>query len=101
VVGTDESDAALLAIFNRMGLSIDTCREVIEFIHAQSSLLALGGASTELTAFLRVLNEESWFVVYGTDAVRQSCKGARPGETIADLVIISFLIRSPKKCAVW
>ena len=69
----------------------ETCREVIEFVNTQGSQLAVGSASSDLGAFLRVLNEETWFVVDGSDRVTQSNKGARPGETIADLVCMSYL----------
>ena len=86
VVGSEEPDDVLLCVFERLGLAPDTCRAIIDFIHTQSSLLAIGGASPSLTAFLRVLNEETWFVVDGSEVVTQSCRGARPGETIADLI---------------
>ena len=61
---------------------------MLQFIYAQSSILAQGGASEELVDFLRALNEQTWFVVDGADVFTQSLKGARPGETIADLVFI-------------
>jgi hypothetical protein len=76
----------LLVIFERLQLAPDTCAEVLQCIHTQGSLLALGGAPEELIAFLRILNEDTWFVVDGAEVVTQSMRGARPGETIADLV---------------
>ena len=88
VVGTNDADATLLAIFERLHLSPDTCREAIYFIHAQGYLVESGGASPELTSLLRAMNQETWFVVDGSDAVTQYCKGARPGETMADLIFI-------------
>ena len=93
VVGTCDADGALLACFERLQLSSDTCREAIDFIHAQRSLVESGGASPELTSLLRAMNQDTWFVVDGSEKVTQSCKGARPGETIADLIFILSLPR--------
>ena len=70
---------------------------MLQFVHAQSSLLAQGGASEELVDFLRALNEQTWFVDDGADVVTQSLKGARPGETIADLVFHFCSQKLPRK----
>jgi hypothetical protein len=101
VFGTAESDDALLVIFHRLQLGPETCAEVLQFVHAKSSILAQGGASEELVDLLRALNEQTWFVVDGADVVTQSLKGARPGETIADLVFIFCSPKLPRKSGLY
>ena len=97
VVGTCDADGALLAIFERLQFSLDTCREAIDFIHAQGSLVASGGASPELTSLLQAMNQDTWFVVDGSEKVTQYCKGARPCETIADLIFIFLFAKVTKE----
>ena len=90
VVGSEEPEEVLFQILRRLGLSLDVCTSTVDFIQRQGSLLATGNASPTLCSFLRALNEETWFVVDGSETVSRSHKGARPGETIADL-IFTFL----------
>lgn len=78
-------------------MSIDVQRELIVFLNTHGSLLAIGGAHPALVEFVRVLNEESWFVVDGPDVVTRSSRGARPGETIADLIFILLFSKTTKE----
>ena len=91
VVGTDEADDALRGIPARMNLQPEVQAEVVRFVQEQRSLMQARGAPPTMTDFMRELNEDTWFVVDGAQEVTRSAKGARPGETIADLVFIFLL----------
>ena len=71
-----------------MDLQVDVQVEVVPFENEQGSLMQLGGASPALINFVRELNEDTWFVVDGAEEATCSARGARPGETIADIVLI-------------
>ena len=57
----------------------------------------MGTASPALCAFMRALNDKTGFVVDGSTTVPRSNKGARPRETIADLIFIFLLGKVTKE----
>ena len=91
-VGSEAQDDALRAVLARLPLSVEAQRGAVLFIQEQGSLLATGGASQSLVQFMRTLNEDTWFVVDGSNKVSHTLRGARPGETLADLVFIFLFL---------
>ena len=47
--------------------------------------------------YMRCLNEDTWFVINGSEAVARTTRGARAGEATADLVFIFLFGRVTKE----
>ena len=87
-VGRDIGDDLLRSILARLNLQPEVVAEAILFVNTHGSLLQQGEAGPVLAAYLKDLNEETWFVIDGSEQVVQTMRGARPSESIADLFFI-------------
>ena len=88
VVGFSGPEDQLRTCFARLGLSADVAAAAIHFVNTHGSLLQLGQADPALVEYMRCLNDDTWFVINGSEAVVRTSRGARAGEATADLIFI-------------
>ena len=82
---------------HRLGLSAEVSAAAVEFVNIHGSLLELVQADPALVEYMRSLNEDTWFVADGSDSVVRTMRGARAGETTADLFCIFLFGRVTKE----
>ena len=71
--------------------------EALAFIHQFGSLLQVGGADPSLVALLQDLSDSTWFVIDRSAQAVQMLRGARPGESIADLICVVLFAKVTKE----
>ena len=69
----------------------------INLVNTHGSLLQLGQADPALVEYMRCLNDDTWFVINGSEAVVRTSRGARAGEATADLIFIFLFGRVTKQ----
>ena len=97
VVGFNDPDDQFKAIAARLDLQEDVISELLVFRHQHGSLLQAAGAQPDIVSFLRDMNVSTWVIIDGSEQVTQTWRGARPGESIADLMFIFSLPTLLKK----
>ena len=97
VVGFIGPEAQLRACLDRLGLSTEVAATAINFVNTHGSLLQLGQADPALVEYMRCLNDDTWFVINGSEEVVRTSRGARAGEATADLIFIFLFGRVTKQ----
>ena len=97
VVGYVGPEMQLRACLHRLGLSTEVSATAVEFVNNHCPLLQLGQADPALVEYMRSLNENTWFVIDGSESVVRTTRGARAGEATADMIFIFLFGRFTKE----
>ena len=97
VTGFHSNDDAFRAIADRLNLASDVIAAVLACIHDFGALLQVGGADPSLICLLQDIHESTWFVVDGSDQIVQTRRGARPSESVADIIFIFVFAKVTKE----
>ena len=88
MVVSELPEQRLLVLMNILGLNPVLRSELVAFLLTEGSLLKSAGLSPALQQLVRDMNEDTWNKLHGSGKVTGMFRGCRPGEPIADLVLV-------------